>query len=74
MKYLSKKTEDTLKLGESIGKKLKLGMLLALEGDLGGGKTTFTKGIAKGLKIKDEITSPSFTLEKIYKTKSKTSS
>lgn len=68
MRCLSKKTEDTLKLGEKIGKRLKLGMLLALEGDLGGGKTTFTKGVAKGLGVKEEITSPTFTLMKIYQT------
>lgn len=69
MKYLSKKSEDTLMLGEKIGKRLRGGMILALEGDLGGGKTTFTKGIARGLNIKEAITSPSFTLEKIYKVK-----
>lgn len=69
MKKLSKKAEETLKLGESIGKKLKSGSVLALKGDLGGGKTTFTKGIAKGMGIKEEVTSPSFTLMKIYKTK-----
>lgn len=66
MKYISKSSVQTLELGKKIGKLLEAGMVIALEGDLGGGKTTFTKGIAKGLGIKEEITSPSFTLEKIY--------
>ena len=66
MKYISKKTEDTFGLGKKIGQKLFAGAVIALEGDLGGGKTTFTKGLARGLGIKEEITSPSFTLEKIY--------
>ncbi|OGZ46184.1 MAG: tRNA (adenosine(37)-N6)-threonylcarbamoyltransferase complex ATPase subunit type 1 TsaE [Candidatus Ryanbacteria bacterium RIFCSPHIGHO2_02_FULL_48_12] len=42
-------------------------LVLALEGDLGGGKTTFTQGFAKGLGIKDKIASPTFVLMKIYK-------
>lgn len=66
MKYTSKSSSETVELGEKLGKALKPGMVVALEGDLGGGKTTFTKGIAKGLGIKDDITSPSFSLEKIY--------
>ncbi|PIZ00863.1 tRNA (adenosine(37)-N6)-threonylcarbamoyltransferase complex ATPase subunit type 1 TsaE, partial [bacterium (Candidatus Howlettbacteria) CG_4_10_14_0_8_um_filter_40_9] len=42
MKYISKKTEDTFGLGKKIGQKLFAGAVIALEGDLGGGKTTFT--------------------------------
>ncbi|NCD01086.1 tRNA (adenosine(37)-N6)-threonylcarbamoyltransferase complex ATPase subunit type 1 TsaE [bacterium] len=45
--------------------------VLAMEGDLGAGKTTFAKGLAQGLKIKKEITSPTFTIIKLYKTKNK---
>lgn len=66
MNILSRSPEETFGLGEKIGKRLTEGMIIALEGDLGGGKTTFTKGLAKGLGIKEEITSPSFTLEKVY--------
>jgi len=47
-------------------KRLKGGEILALEGDLGSGKTTFTKGLAEGLKINDTITSPTFVLLKPY--------
>ncbi len=40
---------------------------MLLHGELGAGKTTFTKGIAQGLDIKDQITSPTFTLMNVYK-------
>lgn len=66
MNILSKGTKETFEIGREIGRRLKKGMILALEGDLGGGKTTFTKGLASGLGIKDDIVSPSFTLEKVY--------
>ena len=71
MNILSRSPEETLRLGEKVGERLIDGMIIALEGDLGGGKTTFTKGLAKGLGIKEDITSPSFTLERIYKIPSK---
>lgn len=45
------------------------GDILCLHGDLGTGKTTLTKGIAQGLKIKEEITSPTFTLMQLYEIK-----
>lgn len=53
-------------LGEKIGKMLNANMLITLEGDLGAGKTTFTKGIARGLGIKAIVNSPTFTILKIY--------
>ncbi|MBO7209239.1 MAG: tRNA (adenosine(37)-N6)-threonylcarbamoyltransferase complex ATPase subunit type 1 TsaE [Clostridia bacterium] len=52
---------ETVSLGENIGKTLKSGDVIALYGDLGCGKTAFTKGVAKSLGI-SEITSPTFTL------------
>lgn len=60
---------ETIALGEKLGKMLKKGDLIALKGDLAGGKTTFTKGIGKALEIKDVINSPTFTILKIYKGK-----
>lgn len=63
---ISKSQEETIKLGELVGKKLEKGMVLALKGDLAGGKTTFTKGIGKALNIKQVINSPTFTILKIY--------
>lgn len=59
--------QGTYKLGEKIGKNLKGNETLALMGELGSGKTSFTQGIAKGLKVKDNVVSPTFVLERIYK-------
>ena len=61
-----KSLEQTLILAEKIGKRLTSGMVLTLEGDLGAGKTTFTKGLAKGLEIKRNVNSPTFTMIKEY--------
>lgn len=59
--------EETLDLGRSIGRSLRGGELILLEGDLGLGKTVLAKGIAAGLGIgPDEVTSPSFTLVQEY--------
>ncbi|MEN6356042.1 MAG: tRNA (adenosine(37)-N6)-threonylcarbamoyltransferase complex ATPase subunit type 1 TsaE [Armatimonadota bacterium] len=54
--------EETMALGERLGKILCPGAVLALFGDLGAGKTTFTKGIARGLGLADDVHSPTFTL------------
>ena len=66
---LSNSPQETKKLGESFGKKLKGGEVIGLIGQLGGGKTVFVQGIAKGLGIKEKITSPSFILMKSYPVK-----
>ena len=63
---IAKTEEELIKIGEQIGASLKAPAILELIGDVGAGKTTLTKGIAKGLKIKDEITSPSYTLSRHY--------
>ena len=57
---------QTEELGEVLAKQLNGGEVGALSGDLGGGKTTFTKGLAKGLGIKSPITSPTFVLERKF--------
>jgi tRNA threonylcarbamoyladenosine biosynthesis protein TsaE len=67
LKYLSSSEKDTINLGEDFAKKCKGGEIFLLSGELGGGKTQFVKGLAKGLRITDNITSPTFTYEKIYK-------
>jgi len=59
-------SDDMILLGEKIGNMLNANMLITLEGDLGAGKTTFTKGIARGLGIKEIVNSPTFTILKIY--------
>ena len=58
--------EQTEAAGYLIGKQLKAGDVVLLEGDLGGGKTTFTKGIAKACGVLDTVNSPTFTIVKIY--------
>lgn len=63
---ITKSEQETILLGEKLGNKLENGMVLALKGDLAGGKTTFTKGIGKALNIKQVINSPTFTILKIY--------
>lgn len=57
---------ETMQLGERIASLLEEGAILTLEGDLGAGKTTFTKGLGKGLGIKRPINSPTFTIMKVY--------
>lgn len=58
--------EDTYEIGYKIGKELKSGDIICLNGDLGAGKTTITKAIAEALGIDDNITSPSFTIVNEY--------
>jgi tRNA threonylcarbamoyladenosine biosynthesis protein TsaE len=60
-------SEGTSRLGELLGNSLTGGEVIELSADLGGGKTTFTQGLAKGLGSKDVVSSPSFTLSRIYK-------
>ena len=57
---------ETLKLGEEFANNAKPGTVIALIGDLGVGKTVFTKGIAKGLGITENVTSPTFTILESY--------
>lgn len=59
--------EASISLGERLAVLLKPGDVVTLEGDLGAGKTTFTKGIANGLGIIDTVSSPTFTIIKEYK-------
>lgn len=54
-------------LGEEIGQALRGSEVIELIGDVGAGKTTFTKGLAKGLGINEPVQSPTFTISRIYK-------
>ncbi len=56
----------TLKLGESLGKALQGGETIELASDLGGGKTVLVKGVAVGLDYNGEVTSPTFTISRVY--------
>ena len=57
---------EMLKLGEELAATLHSGDIVLLSGELGAGKTTLTKGIAQGLRILEDITSPTFTLMNTY--------
>ncbi|WP_281976244.1 tRNA (adenosine(37)-N6)-threonylcarbamoyltransferase complex ATPase subunit type 1 TsaE [Halobacillus litoralis] len=59
-------SDETKAFAEKLGERLQPGDLLTLEGDLGAGKTTFTKGLGKGLGVKRTINSPTFTIMKEY--------
>lgn len=58
--------QETIKLAEELATNLRPGDVLTLEGDLGAGKTTFAKGIAKGLGVERTVSSPTFTIVKEY--------
>lgn len=58
--------EETMEFGNKLAQLLAPGDLIALEGDLGAGKTTFTKGVAEGLGIRRIVNSPTFTIIKEY--------
>lgn len=66
LEFTTKTSEETIELGFKIGKKLKKGNIIAMQGTLAAGKTTITKGIAKALEITDTITSPTFCLISEY--------
>lgn len=60
-------SEEEMKLfGEKIARRFKGGEVLQLIGDVGAGKTTFVKGLARGLAIEDDVQSPSFTISRVY--------
>ena len=61
-------SEQTELLGEQIGARLRGGEIIELVSDLGGGKTTFVRGIARGAGSKDKVSSPTFTLSREYVT------
>ena len=71
MKFISNSVEDTIGVGFKLARKLKKGDCVALIGDLGSGKTVFTKGIAAGLGVKNPryVNSPTFVIIKEYKGK-----
>lgn len=68
MKYerMINSEQETQALAEQMATRLHAGDVLTLEGDLGAGKTTFTKSVAKGLGIKRNVNSPTFTILKQY--------
>ncbi|MBF0533029.1 MAG: tRNA (adenosine(37)-N6)-threonylcarbamoyltransferase complex ATPase subunit type 1 TsaE [Candidatus Omnitrophica bacterium] len=67
IQFISHSNEETIRLGEEIGRALVAGDILALRGDLGAGKTTFIRGVAQGLRLNGaDVRSPTFTLMNVY--------
>ncbi len=66
MVYETFSPEETFELGRKIGRQASPGDVYALTGDLGVGKTVFTKGLAEGLGIAEPVTSPTFTIVQSY--------
>jgi tRNA threonylcarbamoyladenosine biosynthesis protein TsaE len=67
LEILTQSPEDTMELAKQLGALLEGGMLLALEGEMGAGKTHFIKGLALGLGYQEQVTSPTFNLIHEYK-------
>ena len=66
MEYMTNAPEETEALGEKLGKLLRPGTVLAYLGDLGAGKTAFTRGLARGLGCREIVTSPTYTIVNEY--------
>ncbi len=64
--FISKSREETLSFAESYAKTLRGGDVVVLDGEMGAGKTVFTKGLAKGLGIEEEVTSPTYAYMNDY--------
>jgi len=70
-KYISKNIDDTYTIAKNLVETLSGGEIIALNGELGSGKTVFAKGIAKTLGVKGNVNSPTFVLMKTYNTSNK---
>ena len=66
MEYLTKSEAETEALGARLAEQLEPGGVVAFTGDLGAGKTAFTRGLARGLGIPDRVTSPTFAIVNEY--------
>lgn len=66
MNFLTHSPEETERLGEALALRLRPGDVVAYRGDLGAGKTAFTRGLAKGLGVREPVTSPTYTIVNEY--------
>ena len=66
MEFITHSPKKTEKIGEALAKSLQPGTILAYRGDLGAGKTAFTRGLARGLGCKETVTSPTYTIVNEY--------
>ena len=66
MEFITNSPEETEAVGMALGKRLTPGAVIAYQGDLGAGKTAFTRGVACGLGAKESVTSPTYTIVNEY--------
>lgn len=66
VRFISHSREETIEVGKQLGELVKPNDIFVLTGDLGAGKTQLTKGIAEGMGITADVTSPTFTIEMVY--------
>ena len=66
MEIITNSPEETEAVGAALGKRLSAGAVIAYQGDLGAGKTAFTRGVACGLGAKESVTSPTYTIVNEY--------
>ena len=66
MEYITHSPAETENIGAALGRVLPAGTVIAYEGDLGAGKTAFTRGLAKGLGCTEQVTSPTYTIVNEY--------
>ena len=66
MQFITNSPAETEALGAALAARLKAGTVLAYRGDLGAGKTAFTRGLARGLGCKELVTSPTYTIVNEY--------
>ena len=66
MEFITNSPEQTEKIGAALGKQLTPGAVIAYQGDLGAGKTAFTRGVACGLGATESVTSPTYTIVNEY--------
>ena len=66
MVFITQSPEETEQIGVMLGEKLNRGSIIAYRGDLGAGKTAFTRGLARGLGCTEQVTSPTYTIVNEY--------
>ena len=66
MEFITHSPAETEKIGEALGNIIPAGTVIAYRGDLGAGKTAFTRGLARGLGYKEAVTSPTYTIVNEY--------
>ena len=66
MDFITNSPEETERVGAALGKTIPAGTVLAYRGDLGAGKTAFTRGLARGLGCREIVTSPTYTIVNEY--------